>query len=60
MEQHSRPVCDYCNNKVHDNTYVWIEWDKKLVHKVCKIITNEMKKDVQINVSPIKMGIKLR
>lgn len=53
-----RPNCDYCHNKINDNDFVWIEVEKKLVHKVCRIITQEMRKEVVISPSPIKLGTK--
>lgn len=55
-----RPVCDYCHNKVSDNDFIWIEAEQKLVHKVCKIITNELRKDVVVTPSPVKMGTKMK
>jgi len=53
-----RPVCSICGNKISDNTYVWIEKDKQLVHKICHLITNEYKKNVVVQPATLKMGIK--
>ena len=53
-----RPVCAYCHNKVNDTVYIWIEKEQKVIHKVCKIITDEMRKDIIIEVNPVQLGIK--
>ena len=55
-----RPICAHCNNKITDNTYVWLNDEKILVHKICRIINQEMTKNITINVSPMKMGTRVR
>ena len=55
-----RPICEYCNNKVSDNTYVWIEAERILVHKICKMLKKEMIQNAVVTVSPIKMGTRVR
>lgn len=60
VDMSERPVCDYCHNKVSDNEFIWIESEKKLVHKVCKIINDELRKDVVVTPSPLKMGTNMK
>lgn len=55
-----RPVCAICGNKIDDNTYIWLNTEQKLVHKVCRMITEEYKKNVTIKPSPLKMGMTAR
>lgn len=55
-----KPICPLCNNKISDNTYIWVDAEQRLIHKVCKIINTEMRKDVTIQVGPARMGTKIR
>jgi len=55
-----RPICSICGNKINDNTYIWIDSERTLVHKVCRMVTNEYKKNITVKVSPLKMGTKMR
>jgi formylmethanofuran dehydrogenase subunit B len=55
-----RPVCAICGNKIDDNTYIWVNSEQRVVHKICRMVTKEYQKNMTINVNPIKMRAKAR
>lgn len=59
-DQHfsARPVCVYCNNKIDNNVYIWDEQRQIVTHKTCKMVTDQMRKDVTITLGPARMGAK--
>jgi len=50
-----RPVCSICGNKINDNTYLWLEREKQVVHKICLLVTKEYKKNVVVEPATIKI-----
>lgn len=54
-----RPVCQICRNKLRDNTYYWDAKNKILVHKVCKIVGEEIR-DALVNPRPISVKASAR